>query len=426
MRELKYSEETLKKCGLFIENSKGELFDRFRGRIMFPIFDIRGSVIAFGGRVLDESLPKYMNSPETPVYIKGRNLYALNFVRKIGDKRIIIVEGYMDVISLHQSGIINAVASLGTALTEEQGRLLRMYGEEVIISYDSDVAGQNATQKGLDILDELGCSVKVLKVPDGKDPDDYIKSHGADSFMKLIGKSLTLLEYKVTILKEQTDTTSTAGKIDFLNKTAEVLSKIDNNIEREMYIKKLSKDYDVREDSLESEISKKKNIITKKTKGNVVENRNTNSNINTKSVDVLKSKNFEKILIALLTVDNSIFKVVEGELSSELFKGEIEKKLIEIVSDKIRSGKGITVPELLGNLEDDIRGEYVRVIDKESVFEDNLKAFRDIQKKLEVERLNQRKQEILNLLKRNDIKDETYLDELKKELSNILLNQKKL
>ena len=151
------------------------MYYRFRNRVMFPIFDVMGKVIGFGGRVLDDSLPKYLNSPETSVYSKGKNLYALNFARKYKNRQLIIVEGYMDVITLHQYGITNAVASLGTALTDSQGRLLKKYCEEVIISYDADGAGQKAALKSLDILNRIGCNVKVLSIPDGKDPDDYVK-----------------------------------------------------------------------------------------------------------------------------------------------------------------------------------------------------------------------------------------------------------
>ena len=159
------SDEQMLKSGLIQKSSKGQLYDRFRGRLMFPIFDVRGIVIGFGGRVMDDSMPKYMNSPETVVYSKGRHLYALNFAKNSDSERIIVVEGYMDVISLYQSGINNVVASLGTALTESQGRLLKKYAQEIVISYDSDTAGQAATQRGLDLLNNIGCNVKVLTVP---------------------------------------------------------------------------------------------------------------------------------------------------------------------------------------------------------------------------------------------------------------------
>jgi DNA primase len=169
---------------------------------MFPIFDIRTNVIGFGGRVLDSSMPKYMNSPETCVYNKGRNLYALNFAKNSGQKRIIVVEGYMDVISLHQAGIINTVASLGTALTENQGHILKKYTEEIIISYDADTAGQAATLRGLDLLGDMGCNVRVMLIPEGKDPDEFVRKKGADELKKLVDGAISLVEYKIRTLKE--------------------------------------------------------------------------------------------------------------------------------------------------------------------------------------------------------------------------------
>ena len=171
--ENKYPESLLLESGLSVRSKSGELIDRFRGRIMFPIFNIRGNIIGFGGRVLDGSMPKYMNSPDTPVYNKSRELYGLNYARTSSSKRLLIVEGYMDVISLHQAGIDFAVASLGTALTKMQGWILKKYSEEVIIAYDSDAAGRAATLRGLEILEEAGCNVRVLIMPEGKDPDEY-------------------------------------------------------------------------------------------------------------------------------------------------------------------------------------------------------------------------------------------------------------
>ena len=230
-------EEHMLQSGLIMRSSKGTLYDRFKGRLMFPIFDIRGNVIGFGGRVLDNTLPKYVNSPETAVYSKGKHLYALNFAKNASSNKLVVVEGYMDVISLHQNGIGNAVASLGTALTESQGRILKKYSEEIIISYDADTAGQAATQRGLDLLSEIGCNVKVLTVPDGKDPDEYIRKNGAEAFKKLVNGALSLVEYKIKVLRSEQDLTTTEGKIAFLNKVAAVLTKVDNVMEREMYIK---------------------------------------------------------------------------------------------------------------------------------------------------------------------------------------------
>ena len=195
-----FNENLLLEAGLILKSEKkGNTYDRFRNRVMFPVFDVRGKVIGFGGRVLDDSKPKYLNSPETVVFHKGTNLYGLNFAtkNKLEQDYIIIVEGYMDLISLHQHGITNTVASLGTALTINQARLLKRYVNKVIISYDADVAGQTATLRELEILRNAGLDVKVLKVPQGKDPDEFVRNNGKDAFLRLVDNALPLIEYRI-------------------------------------------------------------------------------------------------------------------------------------------------------------------------------------------------------------------------------------
>ena len=192
-----YSNDLIEDAGLIVKKDTG-YYDRFRNRIMFPIINLKGNVVAFGGRVLDESKPKYLNSPETIIYNKSNNIYALNMAKAITSlKNIIVVEGYMDVISLHQFGIKNVVASLGTAFTQQQAKLLKKYVNEIIIAYDSDTAGQSATLKGLSILQKEGCQVKVLTLPKGMDPDDFIRKEGIEAFNNLLNKSYSLIEYKI-------------------------------------------------------------------------------------------------------------------------------------------------------------------------------------------------------------------------------------
>ena len=204
LKKLGISENLMLETGFVVKSEKGRIYDRFRNRVMFPVFDHNGKVIGFGGRVLDDSKPKYLNSPETILFQKGTNLYGLNFAVKAGlpNKEIIIVEGYMDCISLHQCGITNSVASLGTALTEKQSRLLKRYVDKVIIAYDADVAGQMATLRGLDILREAGLEVAVLNIPMGKDPDEFIRANGKDAFLTLIKNSESLMDYKLRRAKE--------------------------------------------------------------------------------------------------------------------------------------------------------------------------------------------------------------------------------
>ena len=190
LKQKGFTDEEILASSLVNRNDKGQFIDRFRNRLMIPIMDVRGKVIAFGGRVLDKSLPKYINSPENIIYSKGRNLFGLNVAKKGNLDKIVIVEGYMDAISLYQRGITNVVASLGTALTEAQGRLLRKYAGQVVISYDSDAAGQAATMRGLEILKNLGCDVRILQMEGAKDPDEYVIKYGSGGFNLLIDLSL--------------------------------------------------------------------------------------------------------------------------------------------------------------------------------------------------------------------------------------------
>ena len=233
-----FKEEEILASSLVNKTDDGKYIDRFRKRLMFPIQDTRGRVIAFGGRVLDDSKPKYINSPENIVYSKGKQLFGLNVAKKGDTKRLIIVEGYMDAISLYQRGITNVVASLGTALTEQQGWLLRKNCEQVIIGYDADGAGQAATLRGLEILQNMGCDMRILQIYGAKDPDEFVIKYGPERFLKCVDSAISLVEFKIKILKQGLNLENTNDKIKFLNQIAKILANVDNNIEKEIYIEK--------------------------------------------------------------------------------------------------------------------------------------------------------------------------------------------
>lgn len=252
LKAMNYKEEDIVKCGLATKNEKGKVYDRFRNRIIFPVFDVRGRVIAFGARVMDDSKPKYLNSPETPIYNKGTHLYGLNFARKNSkEKSLIIVEGYMDCISLSQAGIKNVVASLGTALTKIQARLLRRNSDEVYISYDADNAGQAATVRGLDILRAEGIDVKVIQIPEGKDPDDYIRKEGLERYLELMKKALPLIDYKIQKAKEGLNIREDAGRIAYAKRVVSILNELDP-IEKDVYVQKVSEDTGISENAMMS------------------------------------------------------------------------------------------------------------------------------------------------------------------------------
>lgn len=262
-----FNEGILLEAGLILKSEKkGNTYDRFRNRVIFPVFDVRGKVIGFGGRVLDDSKPKYLNSPETIVFHKGTNLYGLNFAikNKLEQDYIIIVEGYMDVISLYQHGITNTVASLGTALTINQARLLKRYVNKVIISYDADVAGQTATLRGLEVLRHSGLDVKVLKVPQGKDPDEFVKNNGKDAFLRLVDNALPLIEYRIKNASEGINLKDNNELIKYGEKFAEILADL-NPIEKDVYIKKISEETSIKEQAIYDLLSQ---VMTKDKKEN--------------------------------------------------------------------------------------------------------------------------------------------------------------
>ena len=236
-----FGEKEILESGLVNKRDNGTYIDRYRERLMFPICDVRGKVIGFGGRILDDSKikdpkfpqPKYINSPENVVYSKGRHLFGLNVAKKDATKKLLIVEGYMDVISLHQRGITNVVGALGTALTEQQGWLLRKSTEQVILGFDADGAGQTAVARSMEILQKMGCDMRVLQIEGAKDPDEYIVKFGEGRFKLAMDNAISLVEFKVKNLKKGLNLENTGDKIKFLNEIAKILSKVDNTIERE-------------------------------------------------------------------------------------------------------------------------------------------------------------------------------------------------
>jgi DNA primase len=425
LRKKGYDDEILLDSGLIIKGKNGgSCFDRFRARIVFPIFDIRGNLLGFGGRVINDGSPKYMNSPETLVYNKRKNLFALNFAKNSREKRIIIVEGYMDVISLHQYGIINTVASLGTALTEEQGRLLKKYAEEIVISYDADSAGQAATMRGLDLLNDVGCSVKVLVIPNGKDPDEFIKRNGPETFEKLLERALSLVEYKIKALKKDIDTNTTDGKISFLNKAADLLSKIDNNMEREMYVKKISKEYEISEESMYAEVLKRvKPAKGFKTVSKIDPNRL--KNIRRKgSSEFEKVIECERILLCVLSIDNSVYRAIKDRLNPKDFEDEKNKEIAKEVFNRLENNRGIVPAELINLVGDGLSDIFARLIQGECNFDDNKKAVMDIIRRIEMHKLDKREKEILEILSTSQNQSDEDVEKLKLELKSILLEKK--
>lgn len=249
-----YSEKELIDAGVCKPAKKGGIYDVFRNRVMFPIVDTRGNVIGFGGRVMDDSTPKYLNTSQTPVFDKGRNLFSLNFAKDSNSKIMILAEGYMDVIAINQAGFSNVVATLGTAITPDQARKISQYASEVIIAYDSDGAGQKATQKAIAHFNDVGLTTRILHIEGAKDPDEYIRNFGADRFRLLLEKSGDAIAFQMEQCKSGLELSKESDKGKWLNRLVEVLANVPNKLTRDVYISKAASETDISPDTLRSQI----------------------------------------------------------------------------------------------------------------------------------------------------------------------------
>ena len=342
-----YDKTDLVKCGLVTHKTEtNKYFDRFRNRVMFPIFNYNGKVIGFGGRVLDDSLPKYLNSPETLVFNKRMNLYGLNISKKgIKDDTLILVEGYMDLISLYQNNIENVVATLGTALTIEQAKLIRRFAKNVIISYDSDQAGQNATLRAIDILLKADIKVKILNLKDCKDPDDFIKKYGFDGYKKAIEESDYYIKFKIDLLKNKYNLKNDTQKMNFVEESTLMLKKLKSPIEKDLYAKYLSDLTNISVDSIRASIGIK--VSRNYNNKNNVKHTNVHRKIEQMSKiqdGYLKVEaNFIKLLMENKELRNSVISDIKSdefsfEETKEIFNYIIKnKELDKITIDKIKS-----------------------------------------------------------------------------------------
>lgn len=414
-----FGEQEILESGLVNKNERGQYIDRYRNRLMFPICDVRGRVIAFGGRVLDNSKPKYINSPENIVYSKGRHLFGLNVAKKGDTKKLLIVEGYMDVISLHQRGITNVVAPLGTALTEQQGWLLRKSTEQIILSFDSDEAGLQAKLRALDILQNMGCDLRILQIEGAKDPDEYIIKYGNARFKNMVDKALSVIEFKVKILQKDLNLDNTNDKIKFLNEISILISKIDNTIEREVYIEKIAKQYDISKEAIYAEVNK---LTYKNTNNEKILEKSKpvilHKKIETKEIPQSIKKRENTIISILLTGELSVFEIIRQNIKPEDFKDETNAKIAKKLYEEFEKGNS-NINGIINNLEQKEQNQITMIMADDYEIENLEKAIDDIMQIYEKEKLNDRKFEILELLDRTtDINEK---NELEKELSNIII-----
>ena len=421
-------EEILASC-LVNKNQDGKFIDRFRNRLMFPIFDARDRVIAFGGRVLDDSKPKYINSPEDIVYSKGRHLFAYNLAKKNNPKTIIIVEGYMDAVSLHQRGISNAVASLGTALTEAQGRLLRRSCEKVVIGYDADGAGQAATLRGLEILQNLGCDIRILQIEGAKDPDEFVVKYGPERFQKYVDSAISLVEFKVKMLKRQLNLENVNDKIKFLNEVANILSKIENNMEREVYIDKISLEYKVSKEAIYAEVNKKlygNSQSEKKLERPVTTIREVKQDVAEKEVDEKTKKTESLIIYLLINYPDKSFVRLANIVKNNLIKLEKNKLIINKLYEE--HGKGnINIESIIDLFEDENIVNYLSGI-MSSNFEitDVDKCIDDVILTYKKEILLKKRNDIMNKLNSQNTITKDEVANLEEELNSVIIQLAKI
>ncbi len=336
MRQKGYTDQELRDADLVGEKN-GRIYDRFRNRLMFPIIDVRGNVIGFGGRVLDDSKPKYLNSNETVIFNKRKNLFGLNLAKKTKQPYIILVEGNIDVVALHQYGFDNAVASLGTSLTEEQVTLLTRYTEQVVLTYDSDEAGLRAAQRAIPMLEKAGIRVKVLQIKDAKDPDEFLKKFGADKFKLLLEESSNRVEYQLNAIRSKYDLRVDDQKIRFVQEAAELICTLDSSVKREVYSGRIAEAAGITPESMQMEVTKafKRRVAKEKKKQEKIDLAPAQAlQPKARSIryDNMKSAMAEEGVIAQALLDPSLMDTVEltGSSFSVPLLGRVYDQLLRM------------------------------------------------------------------------------------------------
>lgn len=397
-----------------ISESKGKCYDKFRNRVIFPIINTSGKVIGFGGRAISSNdNPKYLNSPESKIFQKKNNLYGLNLSRQNLSKagKIILVEGYMDVISLYQSGVDNVAASLGTALTENQAKLIKRYTKNVVLSYDADGAGRAAALRGLEILKAADCKVKVLHVTDGKDPDEYIKKNGKNEFLKLVDTALPYGDYKLEAAKAGYNLKNDEDKIDYLKKAVEIIEKL-SPVEQEIYIKKVSDSLKISPGAIRLELSG----------GSVPKNNSSNDNRISKSTkdnsDSCEITPLEKNLLKVLLTNESYIDEINNY--PHIIDSSDGKGILEVIVEEYKNNHSVDAKIVLDSLPEHQAALLQEIIDTVIVGGNESEVFNQCIDTWKSINLKKREEEIITLLSMADEEDnQEKIVELTKELMQI-------
>ncbi|KAJ49602.1 DNA primase [Clostridium tetanomorphum] len=418
LRSKGYSELDMLSAGLIIKSKKGSYYDRFRNRIIFPVFNYKGKVIGFGGRVLDNSKPKYLNSPETNVFKKGTNLYGLNFAIKNNTNRtFIIVEGYMDCISLHQHGISSTVASLGTALTANQAKLLKRYADKVIIAYDSDLAGEKATLRGLHILKEEGFDVRVLTIPEGKDPDEFIKIHSKEEFIQLMETSAGLIDYRIEKASKGINLKKPENVVKYAEVALDIIKDL-KPVEKDIYIRKIADKTGIKNQALYDLMNNKL-----QRDANIGENMNIDNIFGNKLyVEPIYLK-AERELLKLIIKNKSAQSYGLKVLNEDIFISKEAKQIFSLILENLEAEEDEigTLIEIKFGDADTIR-EWVNIVQIKLIGEncDCKILIDDCIKEIKKYKLEETRKEIMNKIKKYE--SEGKINEslkLAQELMNI-------
>lgn len=418
-----FKEEEILASSLVNKNQNGEFIDRFRKRLMFPIQDERGRIIAFGGRVLDDSKPKYINSPENIVYSKGRHLFGLYAAKKVPQKKMLIVEGYMDTISLHQRGITNVVASLGTAMTEAQGRLLRKSSEQIIVGYDADGAGQAATIRGLEILQNLGCDVRILQIEGAKDPDEFIVKYGPERLKKYMDNAISLVEFKIKNLKKDLNLDVANDKIKFLTEIAKELAKVNNSIEKEVYIDKIALDYKISKEAIYAEINK---IIYAKNNNNKLVEKKTmvvkpkiDDEQEKISEPILKRENL--VIYLLINYPEESYKKIRENIGVNDIKTQKNKEILQKLYEELEKGN-INIVNILDIFKDEeIVNHLSGIMATDFEITEVTKCIDDVISNYEKDKLITKRNEIIKKLEDTDKLTQDEIANLERELNELII-----
>lgn len=421
----------LEKSGLIIQRrDKKGYYDRFRDRIIFPIEDATKNIIGFGGRIIGPGEPKYLNSPDTPVFSKGENLYALSMIKRDPELDAIVVEGYMDCISLHQSGFTQAVASLGTALTQKQARLLKKYTDGAILAYDADSAGQAATLRGMDILVKEGLNVRILTLPQGKDPDEFVRMKGKEVFKEQLSKAQDVISFKLNLAKKDLDFQNPEQRLRFIKRAIKILSQIDDEVEVDIYTQKISSELNVSAQAIKDEI-KKLHFPYNGLKYKKSQIRDNNKEFN-KILPLNGAYKAERMVIKLLIEDKEARKKVLKELVPSNFINEKTRKIAQILYEMVQKNEPMTAESIFNYLDGDTSSELSGILMINPEFHDDdmldslikkvkvnfLKhAIRQVREQIKKAEIIGEREETINLLSTYQ-KLKSEMDELKAELTS--------